>query len=140
MIAGHWGENNSGEADYILYWIVSRVIRRVEGVPYMARVVVFGILLSTNRVLLVKRAASKAFYPGVWDFPGGLSEDGDAPEQTLVRELAEELGVVPTEYGHCPSIRLTPRDCSFTAIGSSDGLVRRVTCKSMNTRRYPGYA
>ena len=109
MIAGHWGENNSGEADYILYWIVSRVIRRVEGVPYMARVVVFGILLSTNRVLLVKRAASKAFYPGVWDFPGGLSEDGDAPEQTLVRELAEELGVVPTEYGHCPSIRLTPQ-------------------------------
>ena len=97
-----WGEINSGEAGYTLYWTVSGVIRRVEGVPYMATVVVFGILLSTNRVLLVKRATSRAFYPGVWDFPGGHSEHGEAPEQTLIRELAEELGVVPTEYRALP--------------------------------------
>ena len=68
----------------------------------MGRVVVCGILLRGNRVLLVKRAASRAFYPGVWDFPGGHSVDGEAPEQTLVRELAEELGVVPTEYRELP--------------------------------------
>ncbi len=68
----------------------------------MGRVVVLGILLRGDRVLLVKRAASRAFYPGVWDFPGGHSEDGEAPEQTLVRELAEELGVAPTEYRELP--------------------------------------
>ena len=54
----------------------------------MARVVVCGILIRGDRVLLVKRAASRAFYPGVWDFPGGHSEDGEAPEQTLLRRGA----------------------------------------------------
>ncbi len=68
----------------------------------MSRVVVVGILLRGDRVLLVKRAASRAFYPGVWDFPGGHSEDGEMPEQTLVRELAEELGVVPVKYRELP--------------------------------------
>ena len=68
----------------------------------MSRVVVCGILLQGDRVLLVKRAASRAFYPGVWDFPGGHGEDGEVPEQTLVRELVEELGVVPTEYKELP--------------------------------------
>ena len=68
----------------------------------MARFVAFGILLHEDCVLLVKRAASRALAPGTWDFPGGHSEDGEAPEQTLVRELAEEIGVVPTEYRELP--------------------------------------
>ena len=72
----------------------------------MGRVVVFGILLRGDHVLLVKRAPSRAWYPGVWDFPGGHSEDGEEPEETLLRELAEELGVVPTEYRELPSYLL----------------------------------
>ena len=64
--------------------------------------VVTGILLRTDRVLLVKRAASRTFYPGVWDFPGGHLEEGEAPEQALVRELAEEIGVAPAEYRELP--------------------------------------
>ena len=69
----------------------------------MDRVVVFGILLHRDSVLLVKRAESRAFYPGVWDFPGGHSEEGEEPEETLLRELAEELGVVPTKYRELPT-------------------------------------
>ena len=64
----------------------------------MARVVALGVLVREDCVLLVKRTASRETAPGAWDFPGGHSEDGEAPEQTLVRELAEEIGVVPTEY------------------------------------------
>ena len=45
--------------------------------------------------MLVKRAASRTYYPGVWDMPGGHSQEGETPEQTLVRELGEELGIVP---------------------------------------------
>lgn len=50
------------------------------------------------RVLLGKRAAKRAFYPGVWDVLGGHLEAGETAEQALVRELREEVGVTPTEW------------------------------------------
>ena len=39
----------------------------------------------------------------MWNFPDGHSEDGEVPEQTLVRELAEELGVIPVKYRELPT-------------------------------------
>ena len=50
------------------------------------------------RILLGKRAAGRPFYPDLWDLPGGHCEPGETPEQTLVRELREEIGVTPTAW------------------------------------------
>jgi 8-oxo-dGTP diphosphatase len=49
-------------------------------------------------ILLGKRAADRALAPDVWDVPGGHCEPGEAPAQTLVRELREEIGVTPTAW------------------------------------------
>lgn len=46
-----------------------------------------------GRILLAQRPEGKSL-AGLWEFPGGKMEPGETPEETLVRELEEELGVV----------------------------------------------
>jgi 8-oxo-dGTP diphosphatase len=49
-----------------------------------------------GRVLIAQRPAGKPM-AGLWEFPGGKVEAGERPEQTLIRELKEELGIVVNE-------------------------------------------
>jgi 8-oxo-dGTP diphosphatase len=45
-----------------------------------------------RRVLIARRPEGKPL-AGLWEFPGGKVEPGELPEATLIRELAEELGI-----------------------------------------------
>ena len=49
-----------------------------------------------GRVLLAQRPEGKPM-AGLWEFPGGKVETDETPEQTLIRELEEELGIVVKE-------------------------------------------
>ena len=45
-----------------------------------------------RRVLIAKRPPGKQM-AGLWEFPGGKVKEGETPEEALVRELDEELGI-----------------------------------------------
>jgi 8-oxo-dGTP diphosphatase len=49
-----------------------------------------------GRVLLAQRPPGKTM-AGLWEFPGGKVESGERPEESLIRELKEELGIVVRE-------------------------------------------
>ena len=45
-----------------------------------------------GRVLVAQRPEGKSM-AGLWEFPGGKVEAGETPEETLIRELGEELSI-----------------------------------------------
>lgn len=58
----------------------------------MPRVVVAAVVVEGGKVLLTKRRDDQHL-AGLWEFPGGKLEDGESPEQALVRECREECGI-----------------------------------------------
>jgi 8-oxo-dGTP diphosphatase len=59
-------------------------------------VVACALIDPEKRVLLAQRPPGKQM-AGLWEFPGGKIDPGERPEQTLIRELHEELGISVSE-------------------------------------------
>lgn len=59
-------------------------------------VVAVALVDADNRVLIAQRPEGKAL-AGLWEFPGGKLEPGERPEEALIRELQEELGIATQE-------------------------------------------
>ena len=58
----------------------------------MVLVAACAMIDADGRVLICKRPQGKQL-AGLWEFPGGKVESGETPEECLIRELEEELGV-----------------------------------------------
>ncbi len=65
-----------------------------------------------GRVLIAQRPKGKQL-ADLWEFPGGKVEPGESPEQALIRELKEELGVEVTEACLAPFVFTTHAYESF---------------------------
>jgi 8-oxo-dGTP diphosphatase len=59
-------------------------------------VVACALVDADGRVLIAERPPGRTM-AGLWEFPGGKIEAGERPEETLIRELKEELGIVVKE-------------------------------------------
>ena len=62
-----------------------------DGKP-MVLVAACALIDADGRVLLTRRPEGKAM-AGLWEFPGGKLEPGESPEDAVIRELHEELGI-----------------------------------------------
>ena len=53
-----------------------------------------GVIRNAEGEIFIAQRPLKSHMGGYWEFPGGKLESGESPEQALVRELEEELGIV----------------------------------------------
>jgi 8-oxo-dGTP diphosphatase len=61
--------------------------------------VAVGVIKRDNKIYISKRA-DDLHQGGKWEFPGGKREANETIEQTLVRELSEEIGIQVTKQSH----------------------------------------
>ena len=65
-----------------------------------------------DQVLLIEQfrlpALAAGLDPVLVELPAGLCEDGESPEQTIVREAGEEAGVVPDRLRRIAAVLLSP--------------------------------
>jgi A/G-specific adenine glycosylase len=110
--------------------------------------VAVGIIWKNDNILISKRQEN-GLLGGLWEFPGGKIEQGESPENCIIREVREELGVSvkPTSflkqikhaYTHF-SITLDAYHCEFItgiprALGCSDW--RWVTAEQIQGLPFP---
>lgn len=55
-------------------------------------VVAVALIDADGRVLIAQRPQGKSM-AGLWEFPGGKVKPDETPEEALIRELHEELGI-----------------------------------------------
>lgn len=72
-------------------WTAGQPGTAVPGKPILL-VAAAALVDPDGRVLLARRPVGKSM-AGLWEFPGGKVQDGEVPEQALIRELREELGI-----------------------------------------------
>jgi A/G-specific adenine glycosylase len=63
-----------------------------------------GVLADSGEIFVQKRRADDV-WPGLWEFPGGVLEPGETPEQALVREYREETGLEVLPVGKIAVLR-----------------------------------
>ena len=82
----------------------------MKKIPTTVLVVAAALIAPDGRVLMQRRRRG-AEHGGLWEFPGGKVEADERPDQSLCREIAEELGLglqpadlVPLTFSAAPEL------------------------------------
>jgi 8-oxo-dGTP diphosphatase len=67
--------------------------------------VAVALILDHGRCFAQRRDLAAWRFPGLWEFPGGKLEPGEAPRAALLRELLEELDWRPRRVTELPALR-----------------------------------
>jgi 8-oxo-dGTP diphosphatase len=89
--------------------------------PTLLVVVAAALVRADGTILLQMRPEGRSM-AGLWEFPGGKLEDGEAPETALCRELAEELAI------EVDPANLVPACFASAAIGERPLLLLLYNC------------
>ncbi|MGG1441503.1 8-oxo-dGTP diphosphatase MutT [Brevibacillus laterosporus] len=54
--------------------------------------VVGAVIINDHQKILSALRSQQMSLPGMWEFPGGKIEKGEKPQESLIREIEEELG------------------------------------------------
>ena len=65
-----------------------------KAIPF--QVIGVGVVLNSFGEVLIDQRLDEGLLGGLWEFPGGKQEPGEAIEVTVMRELQEELGIEVT--------------------------------------------
>jgi 8-oxo-dGTP diphosphatase len=68
------------------------------------RTIVNALFVREGSILLARRSPDRTAYPGRWSFPGGHVEHNETLPEALVREVQEEIGVMPTTFSFIGTI------------------------------------
>jgi len=70
-----------------------RASSSLESRPSILMITVVAAVIERNARYLICQRRRADVFPLKWEFPGGKIHPGETPQQALVRELEEELGV-----------------------------------------------
>jgi len=77
-------------------------------------VVAVALIEREGRYFLQRRDLRSRRFGGLWEFPGGKLEQGETPEEGLLRELMEELQWTPDEVLPLPVLTHVYPDLKVT--------------------------
>ena len=116
----------------------------------MAIPVALGVILDSEQRVLIAERHKPPTWVNLWEFPGGKIEAGETPEQALVRELLEEVGIEPLQWQPFTQIqhRYTERDIllhvflvthfSGAGYGREQQAVKWVPLSELHQYEFPG--
>ena len=75
-----------------------------------------GIIENSSDEILISNRENKKIFNNHWEFPGGKLQDRELPEEALVRELNEELGIVATQIQQIENVKYKYSDFTILLI------------------------